>query len=141
MTKTQKVKFSAKCAESVLHIFEEKYPEEKRLKDGLEYLKTIESFGNLTAKETEEITKYRNDLDVSYAVAYAASYAADVVAAAWSNVASISVDNSYHSACASVYAAIHYAAINASTYSFDASAAKTQEEKCFDFVLDVFKGE
>ena len=47
------VHWSIKCAESVLHNFESKYPDDKRVRQCLETLKSIPDFENMSDKDRE----------------------------------------------------------------------------------------
>src|ERR1022692_4227840 len=76
LNKNQLVHFGLLCAESVLYIFEEKYPEDKRVRDCIEYLKAIPDFSNLSQEIKDEIRQKRS---YAYAAAYAA-YTADTTA-------------------------------------------------------------
>jgi hypothetical protein len=106
----QLIHFALLCAQSVLHIFEEKYTEDKRVRNCIEYLMKIEDFSNLTDQQREEILKHKNAADAAYA-AYAA---ADADAAAADAAAA---------AAASAYAASAYAyAADAAAYAADAAA-------------------
>ena len=107
MTRTQKVKFAIKCAESTLHIFESKNPNDKRPRECIDYLKTYESFENLTQEQRDQIWKAR---------CFAAAYAADAAYAAYA---------------ADAYA---YAAADAADAAY---ARKIQEDKNLQFVLEV----
>ena len=70
LNKNQLVHFGLLCAESVLNIYEDKYPKDKRVKDCIEYLKTIKNYDNISSIERENI-------NVHTANAYAANaYAA-----------------------------------------------------------------
>ena len=82
MTKDQKVKFSILCAESTLHLFEAKYPNDKRPRECIEHLKTYESFENLTQEQKNQIWKVRQAAAYAATAAYAAAYAAATDAAA-----------------------------------------------------------
>jgi hypothetical protein len=98
LNKNQLVHFGLLCAESVLNIFETKYPEDKRVGDCIRYLKSIPNFSDLSLEQKEEIRKHK-------AAAYAAADAYDAYAA---------------------YAA--YAAANAYAYAAAAAAAKNNQK-------------
>ena len=127
MTRTQKVKFSIKCAESVLHLFESRYPTDKRPRECLEYLKTFESFENLTQEQKDQIRKVRN----AYATAYATSAAA--YAAAASDAAADAAAYATYATADAAYAAAD--AADAADY-----ARKIQEDKNLGFILEVLSG-
>ena len=135
MTKTQKVKFAIKCAESVLYRFESKYPNDKRPGECLEYLKTYESFENLTQEQKDKIWEVRR------AAADAAAYAADAAAADAYAAAADAAADAYADAYAAAYAAdAADAAAAADAYAAAYAAAdarKTQEDKNLQFVLEV----
>jgi len=133
MTKTQMVKFMMLCAESTLYIFEDKHPEDKRPKECLEYLKTFESFENLTKDEKEELIKHHKFASAAYdAVVY-------------NSVASAAF--AYISVAHAAYYAVHDVAFvnyffvsptcDVSVTREDILARKIQEEKCLKFILDV----
>jgi len=151
MTKTQKVKFSAKCAESVLHIFEEKCTKDTRPRECLAYLREFDSFENLTDDQIKQIEKHW------IAVSYIANDAIEAGVAAFEIVKSDrnATDNDDDAAGDAVITAnipySNYAAEDAADYTIyavadtdamtarNASARKNQEKKCLDFVLDVLK--
>ena len=78
LNKNQLCHFGLLCAESVLNIFESKYPEDKRVGDCIRYLIKVKNFEDITKIQKEKIIMHR---DAAYA-AYAAAYAADAAAAA-----------------------------------------------------------
>jgi hypothetical protein len=130
MTRTQKVKFSIKCAESVLHLFESKYPNDKRPRECIEHLKTYKSFENLTQEQKDQIWKVRKAV-AAYAAAYAAADAAAYAAAAATYAAdaayAYAADAAYAYADADAYAyadtyAYAYAAADADAAAYAASA-------------------
>ena len=83
LNKNQMVHFGLLCAESVLDIFEAKYPEDKRVGDCIRYLKSIPDFSDLFLKQKEEIGKHKSAAgDVAGVAAYVASVAACAAAAA-----------------------------------------------------------
>ena len=63
------VKWAILCAESVLHFFERKFPNDKRPGDCIAYLKTGE-------KNIEKLINHKKSADAAYAAAYAADAAA-----------------------------------------------------------------
>jgi len=79
LTKNQLINWSILFAESVVHIFEDKHPDDKRLSDCIEFLKTVDDFDNLTDTEIEEIKKH---IDITRATTDA-TFRADFRAAAW----------------------------------------------------------
>jgi len=112
LTKNQAVSWAILCAESVVHIFEEKYPEDKRFSDCIDFLKTVKDFNNLTDTETEEIEKHRDIIGDCYA-AFAAHYA---------------VRAARYALCVAAYNAIR-AATNAATYASYAANAASDSNK------------
>ena len=113
----QIVHFGLLCAQSVLHIFEEKYPEDKRPRNCIEYLIKIDDFSKVTDEQREEILKHRDAAADSYAV-YAAANAAVYTAA---NAAVYAADTAANAAvyAADADAAAVYAAANAAVYAAD----------------------
>ena len=86
LNKNQLVCFAILCAQSVQHIFEEKYPENKSVANLLNYLSEIKDFNNLSHEQRQEIARLRDaTYTATYAAAYyaanAAYYAADAAAA------------------------------------------------------------
>jgi hypothetical protein len=113
LNKNQLVHFGLLCAESVLSIFEEKYPEDKRVRDCIEYLKTIPDFNNIMAEQQEAI---RGNRSAAYAAANAAAHAAAYAASA----------AAYAAANAAAHAAANaaaYAAAYAASAAYDAADA------------------
>lgn len=69
--KKQNVAWSILCAESVLHFYEEKYPDDKRLRDAIEAAKTL----NRSTAESADWYAARSAAES--AARYAARYAAE----------------------------------------------------------------
>ena len=107
----QLVHFAILCADSVLPIFEAKYPENKSVIKLLNYMKKIEDFSIISSDQKHDIQVLRRSVayayitaasDAAYAAiyaaaayaAYAAIYAADAVAAAASTVTAYATDAS-----------------------------------------------
>jgi len=114
------------CAESVLHIFESKYPEDKRPRECLEYLKSGE-------RDRETILRHRSNCLSAYAAAaYAAAYAADAYAAAYAA-----------DAYAAAYAAADAAADAAAYVAYATYAARIarqkQQSKNLEFLKSLLK--
>lgn len=129
LSKNQLFHFAILCADSVLYIFETKYPNDSRVKDCLEFLKTIENIEIISPEIKEQIKKHRS---AAYAATYsssAAAYAAYVAtdanyAYASASAADAATDASaYDSAAYAAYASAAYA----SAYAY-ASAAKKQQQ-------------
>lgn len=83
--KNTRVKFAVKCAEHVLHIFEEKvFQDDKRIRNCIEFLNSIDDFDNLN-NEQSKLLRFHRDSAYSAAVfsskaaalaSYSAAYAA-----------------------------------------------------------------
>jgi len=111
LTQNQAVIWSVLCAESVLHIFEKKYPKDKRPRDCINFLKTVKDFNNLNDIEKSEIKRHLDIIQVSYAtdcVAYAATavhYATYNSARAASGAANYAIHTANNAAYSAAYAA------------------------------------
>ena len=79
LNKNQLVHFAVLCAQSVLSIYENKYPDDNRIKDCVEYLMTITDFSNLSNKQREKLIELREGTYQARRFAYAAD-AADAAA-------------------------------------------------------------
>jgi len=77
--RNQAVKWAILCAESVLPIFENRYPVENRLSDCINFLKTVKDFNSLTDVEMLEIKNYVDASRSIYGVASDTSDAARAV--------------------------------------------------------------
>jgi len=118
-TKEQNVKFAIKCASSVLNIFEERYPKDKRPRQALE---AAENY--LISTDTAAAA------DAAYDAAYAATYAATYAAA----------DAAYAAAYAATYAAAAADTVYAAaTYAAYANP-KSQQELNLIFAVEVANG-
>jgi Immunity protein Imm5 len=106
--------FGLKCAESVLHIFEEKYPNDTRPRQALESIKVY-----LDNPSDENKVKCRTAVTyATYAATYAAAYAA-------------------------AHAAAHDAAYDAAAHAADAAAdvtAEKQREHNLQFLIEIYEG-
>lgn len=87
LSKNQLVKWSIMCAESVLHIFEEKRPEDKRVRECLELLDSFSDFENLSVQEKQKICTAANAAYAAANAANAAYAAANAVNAAANSAA------------------------------------------------------
>lgn len=67
LNKNQLIHFGLLCAESVLNIFEKKYPQDKRVSDCIQFLKTIPNFSDMSSNQGKEILAHRNTADAAYA--------------------------------------------------------------------------
>jgi hypothetical protein len=120
----QLIHFGLLCAESVLHIFEEKYPEDKRPRNCIEYLMKIDDFSNLTDEQKEEILKHKNAASSASSAAYAAAYAsAYSYAANAANATNATNATNAAASAANATNAAASAAAYASAYSYAANAA------------------
>jgi len=125
LNKNQLVHWVILCAQSVLHVFENKYPKDKRPRECLEYLISIKDFSNLTDEQIKEIRKVRRA-----AADAAAAYAAADADAAYAAAAAADADAD--AADAAVYAA--YAAADAADADAAADARKEQEQLNLSFL-------
>jgi len=119
MTAVQARTFAILCAESVLPIFEAKYPDNLAPRNLLNCLKSIPDLGNLTDEQKSAIVPLRKDCYDAYSAAYSAADANAAYAAAAANAASY----------AATYAAYAAAAANAASYAAYAAARKQQQQE------------
>jgi hypothetical protein len=105
LTKENRIKYAIFAAEQVLHIFENKYPEDDRPRKAIEAAKEYLNNPNAAA------------YDAAYAAAVNAANAAHAAAHAAVNAAHAAVNAAAHAAYAAVNAAVNayaaYAAVNA----------------------------
>jgi hypothetical protein len=121
--KKQRVRWAALCAQSVLHIFESKYPDDKRPREAVEFLLS-------GVDDEEKLNIFRraaaNAADAAADAANAAAADADAAdaddAAAYSAAAYDAADAAYAAAHADADDAASYAAYAAASYA-DADAA------------------
>ena len=132
LNKNQKVHFGLLCAQSVAELFNDKYPDDNRVNDLLNYMMKIEDFSNLTNDQVREIERLANAAyaaanaanaaaNAANAAANAANAAANVAAYAAANVAA----NAANAAAYAAYAAANvaaYAAANVAAYAAYAAA-------------------
>jgi hypothetical protein len=123
-TKNEAVKFGLKCAQSVLNIFEDRYPEDKRPRLALE------AVDNYLQNPTEENKrKCKNAAYAAAAAAYAAAYAAYAAEYAY----------------AAAYAAYAYAAAYAAyaaeyaAYAAEYAAMSAQKELNLKYLIEIYK--
>jgi hypothetical protein len=119
-------KWSALCAQSVLHIFEKKYPGDTRPRECLEYL---------LSEGPKDLNNIRKHRDTAYACADAAC--ADA-AAAYAAACACAAAYAYAAACAcaAAYAAADaYAAYAAA----DAAARINQQNKNIEILIELLK--
>ena len=74
LNKNQLIHFAVLCAQSVLSIYENRYPDDKRISDLINFMITIVDFSNLSNEQQEKLRELRS-------AAAAAVYAACAVAA------------------------------------------------------------
>ena len=74
LTHNQKVRFATKCAWSVLKFFEEKYTDDKRVRECLVFLDSVEDFENMTEEQKTELDGHGSS--VAHAAYHDAAYAA-----------------------------------------------------------------
>ena len=104
------------CAESVLHIFEAKYPNDKRVSDCIEFLKT-------DPEDKIQLLKYKNAAAAAYADA---ASAADAAAYATNAAAADAAADAAAAAYAAAYAAV--------------DDRGEQKKKNIDLLIQVLKG-
>src|SRR5579872_731151 len=75
LNKNQKILWAIMCAESVKHIFNNRYPDNKCLDDMFNYLHSIRDFTNLTDEQRTEIKRHRTIVRAAYAYAAYVAYA------------------------------------------------------------------
>jgi hypothetical protein len=120
LTKNQLVNWSILCAESVKHIYESKYPNDKSLSELFNYLKSGLDFENLTEVQRTEVIRLRSNATATYAAAYA-TYTADAAYATYTAAAAAAYATSA-AAYATTAANATYAAANAAAATTYAAA-------------------
>jgi len=121
LTKNQLVKWSVLCVDSVVHIFEDKRPDDKRLSDCISYLKSINDFNNLTNAQALEIKKHGMAANAAFFSANATVYATNATYAAAN--AAYAVRCAASGAANAVQAAIYAAGAAAREARYATSAA------------------
>jgi len=124
LTKEQSVEIAVGCAEIVLPIFEEKYPENKAVRECIEATKLFMT-GHITVEQLVQKRKAAN------AAAYAAFAAAAAYAANATNAATFAAD----AANAAAFAATNAATVDAA----DAAGDSKYIQQLFDFLLTFIK--
>ncbi|MCK9370508.1 hypothetical protein M0R04_11410 [Candidatus Dojkabacteria bacterium] len=134
LNKNQLIHFAVLCAQSVLHIYENKYLKDNRVKDCLEYLITITDFSNLSNEQEERLSEVR---DAAYAAA-ADAYDDAEAYAAYGAYAAYAADATYAVAAAATYADTAYAAyaVDATYDAADAYAAAATYAAAADSYTD-----
>jgi len=140
LNKNQAVKWSVLCAESVVHMFEDKHPNDRYISDCIRYLKTVKDFNSLTNIEREEIKKHLGI--IKKALPAYADYAAYHATCATTSATTSAADAVHYALYAAVYAAadagedadaVHYA-LYAAVYAAadageDADTAKQKQKE------------
>jgi len=101
LTQNQLVKWSVLCADSVVHIFEVKYPKDKRISNCIDFLKTVNDFDNLTYAQVLEV---RGHIDYTNSAHFTAHYTAKD-AGEDADSAAVRAARAAYAAHAAVYAA------------------------------------
>jgi len=122
LTKNQAVNWAILCAESVVHMFEDKHPDDKILSNCIDFLKTVNDFDNLIDTQVLEIEKHLDIIAAHYVArsANAAFYVLCTVLAA--NAVYVVLAAARSASCAT--SAAHYAtnaAYNAANAAFYAA--------------------
>jgi len=127
LNKNQAVSWATLCAESVLHMFEEQHLDDKRPRDCIDFLKSVNDFDSLTVDQALGIKRHE---EAANAVRFTAFHATNAVSAANATEAAAACAANYVDYFAE-YAvqAAHYA-IEAATYASDSinSADKEKQE-------------
>jgi hypothetical protein len=150
-SRKQKIKYAIFAAESVIKIFETKYPNNDKPRKAIEAAKTVlksDTKGNrklaaYAAADAYAAAAYDDDAaaaaaaaaydDAAYAAAYAVAYAAYAVAyAAYAYAAYAAADAAYAAAAYAADAAYAYAAYAAAAYDDDAAAAAYDDADAAD---------
>jgi len=127
LNKNQAVSWATLCAESVVHMFEEQHLDDKRPRDCIDFLKSVNDFDSLTVDQALGIKRHE---EAANAVRFTAFHATNAVSAANATEAAAACAANYVDYFAE-YAvqAAHYA-IEAATYASDSinSADKEKQE-------------
>jgi len=102
LTQNQAVSWATLCAESVVSIFEARYPKDKRLSNCMEFLKSVNDFNSLTIDQALEVRRHESAARAA-CVSSGTSGADGVIAARGASGAS--VFESAHAVHAAAYAA------------------------------------
>jgi hypothetical protein len=121
-TKEEAVEYAVNCARSVLHIFEEKYPEDKRPRQAIEAAEAwLRHPSEKNRRAAAEAAGAAAAAYAVYAAAYAAAAAADAYAAAAAAAAATAVDAADAAVADAV--AVVAAYVSAATTAWAAEAA------------------
>ena len=146
LNRNQLVSFAVLCADSVLHIFEAKFPEDKRVANLLIFMKSIKDFSNITDAEKVELERLRTETrNAANAAARSAYCTAAAYAAARSAYYTAAADTAYYTAAAAdtaaAYAAYYTAAdadaTDATATAAYAAARKQQQDLNLTFLKQV----
>jgi len=142
LTRSQAIKWAMLCAESVVHIFEDKHPNDKSLRDCIEFLKNVNDFDNLINAKALEFKRHMRtawvDTDFTAACFFesAAIGAADIgtsdQAAIYAARAALAARAANHSTIAATLTAIR-----AASNSISAAAWQNQEALNLQFLKQV----
>jgi len=130
LTKNKRVKWAMLCVESVVHIFEAKYPYDRCLSNCIRYLKTVKDFNSLTDTEREEIERHL-DIIQKALPAYAAYATSAAVRSATYTTSAATASHDAHATSAAVRSAAYAtdAAFHAAKDAGeDANAAQENQE-------------
>jgi len=116
------VQFAVLCAESVLHIYENQYPDDNRPR------KAIEAAQNYLKKPSNAAAKAANAAAYAAYAACVAAYAAKAAKAAKAAYATYAAYTAYEAANAAAYAA--YEAANAAYAAYAAKTANVEIDFC-----------
>jgi hypothetical protein len=115
MNAAQARTFAILCADSVVPIYECQYPNDNRVRNCLNFLKSIKDLVNLTDKDKDELKAHRDAASAAYAAsaadadaasaADAAAYAAYAASAADADAAAYDAADAAASAASAAYAA------------------------------------
>ena len=138
LNKNQLVHWALLCAQSVLQIYQNKYPNDNRVSDCINFMLTIADFSSLDNDTREKLIELRKNAydaatDAAIAAATDAAYAA--YAAAYAAAAYVADTDAADAAAA--YAADAYVAYAAAAYAADADtdARKIQQDLNLQFLL------
>lgn len=137
LSKTQAVSWAVLCAESVLHIYENKYPYNKAPRKAIEYLKSLDSYELLTEEQIQTLRELRRNTADTYT---AAAAAATPAGAAYTSAAAAAAAAIYSATYAadSTYCAVYnatdavYAATNTTYYDNNNDNIFKQEQQKFN---------
>jgi len=125
LIRNQLVKWATLCAESVVPVFEAKYPDDKRLSDCINFLKTVNNFNILTYAQLLEVSRHISATNSARFVSSAACVSSDSASAALAVYFAVYAANYAYATYATEadYAAAYTAhyAIEAATYATESA--------------------